>query len=485
MKKILAAIGILVLLATLFAPLVRAEADDTVSADEMNHLVEQSTLLIQLKQKVAQIQYRYTLLQENLEIAEKNLAEAEQSILDLNLILKNLDEQIADVDRQTLNVKTQKEESKLEVARIQVEILELEDQLDHEKEIVKELMAFLYLKRHVYYMDSDLDPIKVLASDHSVSQTLQEMTYLNMIREETQLHMDAVTQLSSDLAEKWSELRQKQIELEELDLKLSQETLALQGERNHQQEILNETLSEKSILEAMLGSADQHHEDLVSEIRIYQSNIELLEKSLMESGALLSEDQKTSLAQIQSEMAEQYSADEASEFLNLDWPVSPSGGVSAFFHDSGYQATFGVDHYAVDIRVKQGTSIYAPADGVIQSVVYDPASTRYAYITVAHRKGVTTLYGHISTPAVAIGDYVVRGQLLGYSGGAPNSIGAGARTTGPHLHFEVWQDGIRTDPLQYLPLEELPLEMVPAEYMDQVQNALEASIKNLSEQLMQ
>lgn len=485
MKKLLSILVVLGILLSLFAPLLaRAEESSGVTAEEMNVLVEQSTLLLQLKQKVAQIQYRYTMLQENLEMAEINLEEANQAIGDLELIIGNLDEQIADVNRQTLNVKSQKEQKKMDIADIQVEITDLEAQLEHEKEIVSELMALLYVKRSVYFDEnSTVDAIKVLASPNSVSTTLQSMTYLDMIREETQVHMDNVTILSNSLAERWLEIREKQGELDTLDSKLAEEASLLEAERAHQQEILEETLSEKSVLEAMLGSADQSEGDLESEIRIYQSNIDMLEKSLSDANALLSEEQRTTIAEIQTEMASQFGVDEASEFLSLDWPVSVSGGISAFFHDSGYQATFGVDHYALDIRVKQGTSIYAPADGVVQSVVFDPESTRYAYITVAHRKGVTTLYGHISSPAVAIGDYVTRGQLLGYSGGAPSTIGAGARTTGPHLHFEVWQDGVRTDPLKYLPLEELPLDTVPAEYMSQVQEALESQLRDLSEQL--
>ena len=42
--------------------------------------------------------------------------------------------------------------------------------------------------------------------------------------------------------------------------------------------------------------------------------------------------------------------------------------------------------------------IYAPADGIVFSVVFDKTSTKYAYIMIAHRKGVMTLYGHISEP---------------------------------------------------------------------------------------
>ena len=121
---------------------------------------------------------------------------------------------------------------------------------------------------------------------------------------------------------------------------------------------------------------------------------------------------------------------------------------------------------------------------MVQNVVFDPTSTKYAYILIAHRKGVMTLYGHISATAVAVGDYVTRGQVIGFTGGSPKSIGAGVRTTGPHLHFEVWQDGVRVDPLRYFPLSEVPLEMLPEEYLDNIQSILEEQIKEIQVALM-
>lgn len=483
MKKILAILMIFGLLLSLLAPFARAESTEGATTDEMSQILEQSTLLIQLKQKVAQIQYRYTLLTENLESAQKNLEEATTTIAQLEEIIENLDEQIQDTQRQILNVKSQKEESNMELQELEKRIQELEEQVVAEKEIVKKLVTLLYTTRGIYYTEEGVNPVKVLASPGSVSETLQKITYLNAISEEAQRHIQIVTDLNQSLAETWDELRSKQNALDSSDSKLTAELSILENEKTHQTEVLDETKAEKSILEAMLGSADQREGDLESELRIYQSNIEMLEAKLSDSSALLTEEQKAVVAQIQADMAAEFSVSDASSTLALDWPISPARGLTAFFHDAGYQVTFGVDHYALDIRANQGSEILAPAEGVVQSVVFDPQSTRYAYITIAHRMGVMTLYGHISSPAVAIGDYVTRGQLIGYSGATPGTAGSGARTTGPHLHFEVWQDGVRVDPLKYLPIEELDLSQIPEDYMDQVQTALEGQIKDLQKGL--
>jgi len=104
---------------------------------------------------------------------------------------------------------------------------------------------------------------------------------------------------------------------------------------------------------------------------------------------------------------------------------------------------------------------------------------------IAHRKGVMTLYGHISKPLVKPGEYIKRGQIIALSGATPGTVGAGVRTTGPHLHFEVWQDGVRVDPLQYLPLEEVPADSLPEKYLKERQNRLESQILELENALKQ
>ena len=486
MKKILSLIlGLNLLLgAVAWSPLAWAEeANATPGADAatMTQAVQQSSLLLQLKQKLAQIQYRYTLLQKNIEDAKVSIVEINAQVINLEMVIANLDKQIKDTGKQTLDVKSQKEQGKMDVAQLEEDIQILQLQFEDQKQIVGDLMTLLYVKRDVYYDEDGVNPVKVLASTHSVSETLQKITYLDLIESENQTQVDKMADLSTQLAEKWNELRIKKQELDALDLKLADETIRLQGERDAQEAVLEETKVEQAILEGMLGSADQRKDELLHEIKIYQENVKMMEEKLAGTSGLLSEDQRTLIEKIEQEMIANIDGSEAADFLQLDWPVAPGNGITAFFHDEGYQATFGVDHYAVDIRAKQGTAIFAPADGVVSEVIFDAESTRFAYIMVAHRMGTMTLYGHISEPTVSAGDYVTRGQILGFTGGMPGTPGSGGRTTGPHLHFEVWQDGVRVDPLKYLPLDEVAMENLPEEYLDQIQSALEDQIKQIQE----
>ncbi len=130
------------------------------------------------------------------------------------------------------------------------------------------------------------------------------------------------------------------------------------------------------------------------------------------------------------------------------WPVY--GAISAGFLDPDYPKVFGVPHHGMDIVVGQGTPVASAADGVVL-LVREGGERGYTYVLVGHEGGFATLYGHLSGVSVAAGQEVVRGQIIGLSGGRPGTPGAGLMTTGAHLHFEVIRAGININPAALLP----------------------------------
>ncbi|MDD5751340.1 MAG: M23 family metallopeptidase [Candidatus Peribacteraceae bacterium] len=130
------------------------------------------------------------------------------------------------------------------------------------------------------------------------------------------------------------------------------------------------------------------------------------------------------------------------------WPVEPELGISATFLDAAYEKRFGLPHHAIDIPVAQGSDIRAAADGTVDRVIDNGLG--YSYVIVTH-EGFATLYGHVSAFYVEEGQAVRRGEVIAASGGMPGTRGAGALTTGPHLHFELIKDGKPVDPLTALP----------------------------------
>jgi murein DD-endopeptidase MepM/ murein hydrolase activator NlpD len=109
---------------------------------------------------------------------------------------------------------------------------------------------------------------------------------------------------------------------------------------------------------------------------------------------------------------------------------------------SGYGARWGVFHWGIDLANAIGTPILAAADGVV--VESGPASGFGLWVRLRHTDGTTTVYGHINRSLVTEGQQVRAGQKIAEMGNRGNS-------TGPHLHFEVWNAaGQKINPLIWL-----------------------------------
>lgn len=95
-------------------------------------------------------------------------------------------------------------------------------------------------------------------------------------------------------------------------------------------------------------------------------------------------------------------------------------------------------HKGVDIGAPSGSAIYAAADGEVISARY--SSSYGNVIILAHGSGLTTVYAHCSRISVSVGQAVRRGQRIG-------SVGSTGLAKGPHLHWEVYQNGRAVNPL--------------------------------------
>ena len=99
-------------------------------------------------------------------------------------------------------------------------------------------------------------------------------------------------------------------------------------------------------------------------------------------------------------------------------------------------------HTGLDMGVPLGTEVRAVKDGKVLFVRYK--QTGYGYhVAIDHGGGLVTLYGHCSEILVTEGQTVTAGQVIARSGST-------GRSTGPHLHLEVIQDGVPQNPRNYL-----------------------------------
>ena len=99
-------------------------------------------------------------------------------------------------------------------------------------------------------------------------------------------------------------------------------------------------------------------------------------------------------------------------------------------------------HGGVDIAASYGTAIWAADSGTVVTSL-DGWNGGYGnYIIIDHGNGVQTRYAHMSSRAVSANQTVSKGQVIGY-------VGSTGASTGAHIHFEVWNNGSRVDPMSY------------------------------------
>ncbi len=137
------------------------------------------------------------------------------------------------------------------------------------------------------------------------------------------------------------------------------------------------------------------------------------------------------------------------------WPIYGKGvrigNITDVFGPGEHPITHGFRiHYGVDIAWTYGTPVVATANGVVNSIDYNPSGLGNN-VTIKHKYGFSTRYGHLQKIIAYRGQQVNRGDIIGY-------MGSTGLSTGPHTHYEVWMGTQVVDPMQYLDIDNVLVE---------------------------
>ena len=122
------------------------------------------------------------------------------------------------------------------------------------------------------------------------------------------------------------------------------------------------------------------------------------------------------------------------------WPVA--GWLTSHFGNRRDPITKGADfHPGLDISADYGQPVLATGDAAVSLAGQNGAYGNM--VVLDHGYGILTKYGHLSRFAVSSGQKVSRGTVIGY-------VGSTGRSTGAHLHYEIWMNGRLTNPMTLL-----------------------------------
>ncbi len=404
-------------------------------------------------------------LEQKVDKTKDKLNELNEEIISLNSQLGRIKRQSAITERKILDITGQILISENNIRKLleQIEVKELE--LLDQRNSISDYMTLIYFHKNKFYYHnfSELNSLKIILEKDYFSDALKEETYLQILEEVGGNIFAQLENTRNVLQVKTNQVARERAKLVILERSLEDERRNLAIQREGKQNLLTQTEGQKDVFQEMLLQSLDEQEKVKEELKFLSQNIEYLSMKIEYAKQFITAEDYEEILKIKEDFSNQNVQNKKYTFTI--WPVSPRS-ISAYFIDAKYKRVFGVEHNALDIPQIHGTPILAPDKGLVIKTVENGFG--YSYVVLAHRNNLITLYGHVSAILVKEGEFVNVGQIIALSGGTIGSKGAGARTTGPHVHFEVHDNGKVVDPLDYLDLSILPIEYIPVAKLPQL-----------------
>ena len=255
----------------------------------------------------------------------------------------------------------------------------------------------------------------VLFKADSFTDLLSRMDFINEIMEADQRVID--------------DLKAMQVRIEEAKT-------SLEGSRTEAQAARDELAAKKKELDAQRAEANK----VIQQIAAAEDETEATLDEMEAEQAKIQKEIERLNRELQAQLAAEGKSNQSNPGGYI-WPVNSRYITSTMGGRTSPGGIGSTNHQGTDIgRVGYTSPIYAAKAGTV--IVSQRSSSYGEYVVISHGSGNTTLYGHMSSRKVSVGQYVNQGDVIGITGSTGNS-------TGPHLHFEVVENGRRVNPLSH------------------------------------
>lgn len=327
-----------------------------------------------------------------------------------------------------------------------------QEEIDSNIELFKQRLCAMYVS-------SNESSASVILGSDSFYDVMSRVQMINRIAEYDDELIENILGEIETLEQSKSEMETEKLSLE---MKLEEQEVR-KKEKADEVSVLNTKLmqTQAEIDRLALAQADLEREkaDIEADNAVLASEQAEIEAEIARQAAILAEQQR------QAQLAQQQSSGGGSFTYNgpmtydvsagasgFAWPVPGHSGISSYY---GYR--WGTLHGGIDISDGgiMGAPVCASKGGTVVRM-NNTCSHNYGksyscgcgggygnYVVIAHDGTYSTLYGHLTSVAVSVGTYVNQGDVIGY-------VGSTGWSTGEHLHFEVYVNGGRYDPLSYV-----------------------------------
>ena len=378
------------------------------------------------KQKIEENKEKLSAVESEKQKVEEKLQELSALKSDAAAYIQKLDGELADLQGQIDSLGTQMTEKNAEIEATKV-------QLADPKAREEEQYASMKLRIKYMYENGDTNFLDLLFEAESLSDMLNRAEYIQKVSEYDRQKLDEFVAVRNEIEE--TELRLTE-EYNELD-RMKQETEAKQSSVEALQADKQKELESYN---AKIQDANADIAQMQSEIAGIQEAIRAEENQIaaIEAEIRRQEEEARKKAEAQGQSYETKNLGS----ISFIWPCPASGRItSAFGGRSSPTEGASSNHQGIDIGAPTGSSILAAASGSVVIATYSASAGNYVMIN--HGGGVYTVYMHMNSIGVSVGQSVSQGQQIG-------TVGSTGYSTGPHLHFGIRSNGTYVNPTAYV-----------------------------------
>lgn len=401
MKKV-----ILKILVGFIVAIIVLQFNIAIYADEITDLQnEQSSNENKLKEAEEQ---KEQVAQEKSE-AVKQVEEIQSQINDYENQINELDTKIADLNNQ--------------ITEAEAQINQKQEDYDKQQKLLEKRLVATYEAGETSFLD-------VLLSSDSLTDLISNYYLVSKIAE-------ADTKLMNQIETEKKEIEQAKTTLEESKKQLD----SSKAEKESMSVQLQSAKEEKDKYVAQLSSQEQELQEQIDELEEANKAIDAEIKQKQEEMRKKLEEYKKNESNSSSGSSNTSTGGGSTSSYGFIYPVpSAYSRITTYLYYSSGQYHGAVDFGSAGIN---GQPVYAVADGIVYTA--KALNTSYGnYVIIMHDNGLYTLYAHGQQGSIRVseGERVKQGQQI-------MNVGSTGNSTGPHLHFEVYQNGKRVNPLQF------------------------------------
>ena len=378
------------------------------------------------KQKIEENKQKLSEVQSAKDQVEDKLAELNTLKSNAAAYIEKLDQELSDLEGQIGKLNGQMQEKSAQIETTKTELAEA--QAEEEKQYASMKLRIKYM-----YENGSTNFLDLLFESESLSDMLNRAEYIQKVSEYDRRRLDEFAALRQQIAETETRLQNEYAELDSMKQKTEakQDSVeALQADK--QKELAN--------YNAKIQDANADIAQMQSDIAGIQAAIKAEQNKI----AAIEAEEKRKEEEARKKAQEQGKTYQTKSLGNISftWPCPSSGRItSGFGGRSSPTEGASSNHQGIDIGAPSGAGVVAAASGSVVISTYSASAGNY--VMISHGGGVYSVYMHMSSRAVSVGQSVSKGQQIG-------SVGSTGYSTGPHLHFGIRSGGSYVNPSAYV-----------------------------------